>query len=84
MSKHKRQRQHDVEKTKTVGPVKEEAVRKDEEVVDVDKQTSTFHWRNLCYDIKIKGEPRRILDHVDGWAKPGTLTALMVSREIGC
>lgn len=84
VSKHKRQRQHDVEKTKTVGPVKEEAVRKDEEVVDVDKQTSTFHWRNLCYDIKIKGEPRRILDHVDGWAKPGTLTALMVSREIGC
>lgn len=27
--------------------------------------------------IKIKGEPRRILDHVDGWVKPGTLTALM-------
>jgi len=31
----------------------------------------------VCYDIKIKGEPRRILDHVDGWVKPGTLTALM-------
>jgi ATP-binding cassette, subfamily G (WHITE), member 2, PDR len=28
-------------------------------------------------DIKIKGEPRRLLDHVDGWVKPGTLTALM-------
>ena len=26
---------------------------------------------------KIKGQPRRILDHVDGWVKPGTLTALM-------
>lgn len=31
----------------------------------------------MCYDIKIKSETRRILDHVDGWVKPGTLTALM-------
>lgn len=44
----------------------------------VEKQTSVFHWGNVCYDIKIKGEPRRILDQVDGWVKPGTLTALMV------
>ncbi|RMJ10740.1 hypothetical protein CDV36_009623 [Fusarium kuroshium] len=43
----------------------------------VEKQASILHWRNVCYDIKIKGEPRRILDHVDGWVKPGTLTALM-------
>ncbi|KAI5456898.1 ABC-2 type transporter-domain-containing protein [Mariannaea sp. PMI_226] len=38
---------------------------------------SVFHWNDVCYDIKIKNEPRRILDHVDGWVKPGTLTALM-------
>ncbi len=38
---------------------------------------SVFHWSKVCYDIKIKGEPRRILDNVDGWVKPGTLTALM-------
>ncbi|KAL7622659.1 Multidrug resistance protein [Parahypoxylon ruwenzoriense] len=41
------------------------------------EQTSVFHWNDVCYDIKIKGEPRRILDNVDGWVKPGTLTALM-------
>ncbi|ORY61510.1 ABC-2 type transporter-domain-containing protein [Pseudomassariella vexata] len=41
------------------------------------EQSSVFHWSNVCYDIKIKGEPRRILDNVDGWVKPGTLTALM-------
>jgi ABC-type multidrug transport system ATPase subunit len=41
------------------------------------RQTSVFHWENVCYDIKIKGNKRRILDHVDGWVKPGTLTALM-------
>jgi ATP-binding cassette subfamily G (WHITE) protein 2 (PDR) len=39
--------------------------------------TSIFHWNNVSYDIKIKGKPRRILDNVDGWIKPGTLTALM-------
>jgi ATP-binding cassette, subfamily G (WHITE), member 2, PDR len=39
--------------------------------------TSVFHWSNVCYDIKIKGQPRRILDNIDGWVKPGTLTALM-------
>ncbi|KAL9082534.1 MAG: hypothetical protein Q9165_008865 [Trypethelium subeluteriae] len=38
---------------------------------------SVFHWENVCYDMKIKKESRRILDHVDGWIKPGTLTALM-------
>ncbi|KAL1880537.1 hypothetical protein VTK73DRAFT_5550 [Phialemonium thermophilum] len=49
----------------------------------VEKQTAVFSWRNVCYDIKIKGEPRRILDHVDGWVKPGTLTALMGSSGAG-
>ncbi|XMA11583.1 hypothetical protein WAI453_004374 [Rhynchosporium graminicola] len=43
----------------------------------LEKQTAVFHWEDVCYDIKIKGEERRILDHVDGWVKPGTLTALM-------
>lgn len=39
--------------------------------------TSVFHWSKVCYDIRIKGKPRRILDNVDGWVNPGTLTALM-------
>lgn len=42
------------------------------------KQTSVFQWCDVTYDIKIKKESRRLLDHVDGWIKPGTLTALMV------
>jgi hypothetical protein len=44
----------------------------------IHRQTKIFHWKDVCYDIKIKGNPRRLLDHVDGWVKPGTLTALMV------
>ncbi|CAI7675725.1 unnamed protein product [Penicillium discolor] len=43
----------------------------------IQRQTAIFHWQDVCYDIKIKGEPRRILDNVDGWVKPGTCTALM-------
>ncbi|CUS08270.1 unnamed protein product [Tuber aestivum] len=43
----------------------------------IHQQTDIFHWKDVCYDITIKGEGRRILDHVDGWVKPGTLTALM-------
>ncbi|KAI0129751.1 ABC-2 type transporter-domain-containing protein [Xylariales sp. AK1849] len=49
----------------------------DKEVRLLQEQSSVFHWNNVCYDIKIKGEPRRILDNVAGWVKPGTLTALM-------
>ncbi|KKZ67843.1 ATP-binding cassette, subfamily G (WHITE), member 2, PDR [[Emmonsia] crescens] len=39
--------------------------------------TDVFHWEDLCYDIKIKNEERRLLDHVDGWVKPGVSTVLM-------
>ena len=45
----------------------------------IQKQTAIFSWKNVVYDIKIQRETRRILDHIDGWVKPGTLTALMVS-----
>lgn len=57
------------------------ALTKTESYIDasdiIQKQTAIFSWKDVCYDIKIKSEERRILDHVDGWVKPGTLTALM-------
>lgn len=49
----------------------------DEQVQALAPQTDVFTWKDVCYDIKIKGEPRRLLDNVSGWVKPGTLTALM-------
>ncbi|KAI1093930.1 ABC-2 type transporter-domain-containing protein [Rostrohypoxylon terebratum] len=49
----------------------------------IQNQNSIFHWSDVCYDITIKGQPRRILDHVDGWIKPGTLTALMGATGAG-
>ena len=46
---------------------------------NIQRQEAVFSWKAVNYEIKIKGEPRLILDDVDGWVKPGTLTALMVS-----
>ncbi|KAK9429132.1 ABC-2 type transporter-domain-containing protein [Lipomyces doorenjongii] len=51
--------------------------------VNLQKQTDIFFWKDVCYDIKIKGEPRRLLNVVDGFVKPGTLTALMGSSGAG-
>lgn len=53
------------------------ANEQDEQVQALAPQTDVFTWKDVCYDIKIKGEPRRLLDNVSGWVKPGTLTALM-------
>ena len=50
----------------------------DDELSSVDRQTSIFHWRNVSYEIPVKGGQRQLLDQIDGWIKPGTLTALMV------
>ncbi|KAK6537823.1 hypothetical protein TWF694_010726 [Orbilia ellipsospora] len=46
-------------------------------VAAIQKQTSIFHWKDVVYDIPVKGGERRLLDHICGWVKPGTLTALM-------
>ncbi|CDO96350.1 unnamed protein product [Kluyveromyces dobzhanskii CBS 2104] len=51
--------------------------------VGLSKSEAIFHWRNVCYDVQIKKETRRILSNVDGWVEPGTLTALMGSSGAG-
>ncbi|WWD22190.1 hypothetical protein CI109_106681 [Kwoniella shandongensis] len=70
----------DGESQRTAGNNVSRQVSRTKERVDaniIQRQTAIFSWKDVVYDIKIKGEPRRILDHVDGWVKPGTLTALM-------
>ncbi|CCF58498.1 hypothetical protein KAFR_0E03460 [Kazachstania africana CBS 2517] len=51
--------------------------------VGISKSEAIFHWRDLCYDVQIKSETRRLLSNVDGWVKPGTLTALMGASGAG-
>lgn len=49
----------------------------------LDASNEVFYWKDVCYDIKVKGEPRRILNYVDGWVKPCTTTALMGASGAG-
>lgn len=42
-----------------------------------------FHWEDLAFEVKVSGDQRMILDHVDGWVKPGQLTALMGALGAG-
>lgn len=34
-------------------------------------------WEDVTLDIEIRGTPRRLLNNVSGWVKPGTMTCLM-------
>ncbi|OJI99476.1 hypothetical protein ASPVEDRAFT_60490 [Aspergillus versicolor CBS 583.65] len=75
--KKKTQGRGDEEKTAAVDVAIRRGDTDRNEVQGIAKQTSIFHWQDVCYSVKIKDETRTILDHVDGWVKPGTLTALM-------
>ena len=46
-------------------------------------EAATFLWNNLCYDVKTKNGSTRLLDDIEGWIKPGTLTALMGASGAG-
>ena len=39
-----------------------------------------FIWTNLSYDVKMKRGYRKLLNDIQGYVRPGTLTAVMVSN----
>lgn len=56
--------------------------KSDQDVFDtLQKQTAVFHWDSVSYTVSGSDGVKTILDDVDGWVKPGTLTALMVSLQ---
>jgi pleiotropic drug resistance (PDR) family protein len=73
----KRTEADDIEGSQSVASAEKTDESTKEVSAKIQRQTAVFHWQDVCYDIKIKSEERRILDHVDGWVKPGTCTALM-------
>lgn len=82
---HKLAKHHnDAESNSAAAVVAESHSSNNAELSGFQKSTSVFHWNNVCYDVKIKSENRRILDHVAGWVKPGTMTALMVCSNPPC
>ncbi|KAF2837385.1 hypothetical protein M501DRAFT_995996 [Patellaria atrata CBS 101060] len=46
-------------------------------------QSEVFLWHKVNYEIKSKRGVKKILSEVDGWVKPGTLTALMGATGAG-
>jgi ATP-binding cassette subfamily G (WHITE) protein 2 (PDR) len=71
-------RQLDDEESSTLNEKAMATPTKRPEDVKIHPQKKIFLWKDVCYDIKLKdGSDRRLLDHVDGWVRPGTLTALM-------
>lgn len=75
LQKSSTQRSKDMERPTVSTQISNSA--EDTEVKAIPAQRDIFTWRDVVYDIKIKEESRRLLDHVAGWVKPGTLTALM-------
>lgn len=43
----------------------------------IHSENSIIHWQTLNYTLPTKDGPKQLLTDVNGWVKPGTLTALM-------
>ncbi|KAJ6155247.1 hypothetical protein N7470_005813 [Penicillium chermesinum] len=67
----------DLESRKQSGALREVQSSRSHLCLSVPQQRRVFSWKGLSYDIPVKGGTKRLLDDVNGWAKPGTLTALM-------
>ncbi|CAK9439083.1 uncharacterized protein LODBEIA_P33070 [Lodderomyces beijingensis] len=51
--------------------------------MELDGNREIFSWRDLCYQVKVKNGERVLLDHLDGWVKPGQVTALIGATGAG-
>ena len=67
--------------THTLPETEEEGTTDAKDLIEASDEV--FYWRDVCYDVQIKKETRRLLNYVDGWVKPGTLTALMGASGAG-
>jgi ABC-type multidrug transport system ATPase subunit len=47
------------------------------DTIRLPEQKDILSWNNLTYEIPVKEGTRCLLDNVNGWVKPGSLTALM-------
>lgn len=54
-----------------------------EKVTGIAQSTSIFTWRNVNYTIPYKGREKKLLQDVQGYVKPGRLTALVGASGAG-
>lgn len=84
--KRKRLRLNDIESGSSNEKLKPDEIFDDDSDISENKLPKTsdiFHWRGLTYQVRIKSENRIILNGVDGWVKPGQVTALMGASGAG-
>ncbi|KAL8278573.1 hypothetical protein RQP46_009065 [Phenoliferia psychrophenolica] len=62
---------------------KSSANEKEQGSADVHVSNSVFTWSKLFYTVGTAAKPLVLLNDVQGWCKPGTLTALMGSSGAG-
>ncbi|WFD29917.1 hypothetical protein MSPP1_000931 [Malassezia sp. CBS 17886] len=68
---------------KTVADPSVERGQSDGLPTTLDVSDEVFSWRNVNFDIFIKGKPRRLLTDVSGFVPPGKMTALMGESGAG-
>ncbi|KAK6866918.1 Multidrug resistance protein CDR2 [Candida tropicalis] len=91
LKKHKRRfTEFDIESGSTVENISIQIVQKASieqnsirDSCNLPSDKEIFFWKDLTYQVKIKKEDRVILDHVDGWVKPGQITVLMGASGAG-
>ncbi|EAW06570.1 putative ABC transporter [Aspergillus clavatus NRRL 1] len=64
-------------------PGKNESENNGTEVKDIAQSTSIFTWQDVTYTIPYKNGQRKLLQGVQGYVKPGRLTALMGASGAG-
>ncbi|KYQ91763.1 ABC transporter G family protein [Tieghemostelium lacteum] len=72
---------NDVEEEKNINLVVKEATSKMKESLKING--GTFTWKDIKYTVPVEGGQRLLLDNVNGWIKPGEMTALMGSSGAG-
>ena len=59
----------------TVGDLKSSDDEKDQAAAKLAASSDIFTWRDVSYDVQIKGHTRRLLNQVSGYVAPGKMTA---------
>ncbi|KYQ91227.1 ABC transporter G family protein [Tieghemostelium lacteum] len=72
---------NDVEEEKNINKTVQEATSKMKENLSI--KGGIFTWKNIKYTVPVKEGTRLLLDDVQGWIKPGQMTALMGSSGAG-
>jgi ABC-type glutathione transport system ATPase component len=84
MFKRKRRIQSDEEKTPvSIDPKAPPAGNESNPDQTITATESTFTWSDLELNVQIGKESRKLLDGVNGYCKPGTLTALVGASGAG-